>query len=198
VREIALHLLDIAENSIAAGAKEIEILVEEDLSSDRLRLMVQDNGRGMKADILAQVGDPFMTSRNTRKVGLGIPLLKAAAEACRGSLKMSSTPGRGTRLEVEFQWSHIDRMPLGDLAGTLFVLVIGQPQVHWLFTYRVYAPENGGLGEFIFDDALIKQTLGEIPLTEPEVLAYIRKALREGIDRVRRTAEQVEQVVGLS
>ena len=97
-------------------------------------MSVEDNGKGMDAEMVARVTDPFVTSRTTRKVGLGIPLLKAAAEACEGGLTIQSEPGKGTWCEVEFQRSHIDRMPLGDLAATMLTLVVGSPEVHWIFT----------------------------------------------------------------
>ena len=180
MREIALHLLDIAENSVAAGAKTIEIIVEEDLANDRLKISVQDNGRGMDEPLLARVSDPFMTSRTTRKVGLGIPLFKAAAEACNGHLSLTSALGKGTRLEAEFQRSHIDRMPLGDLAGTMLTLVVSFPEIHWLFHYRA----NGV--EFSFDDEPIKKELGEIPLAEPAILAFIRELLEKGVGSVQK------------
>jgi len=94
MREITLHLLDIAQNSVSAAARNIEISVEEDLHTDRLKAVVQDDGRGMDEDLLERVVDPFVTSRTTRKVGLGIPLLKAAAEACNGGLWIASRPGQ--------------------------------------------------------------------------------------------------------
>jgi hypothetical protein len=181
LREIALHLLDIAENSIAAGASSIEVSVEEDLENDRLKIAVQDNGRGIDEQILAQVTDPFVTTRTTRKIGLGIPLFKAAAEACNGYLHITSILGQGTRIEVEFQGSHIDRMPLGDLAGTMLNLVICQPDIHWLFHYRA------GNQEFLFDDKPIKTELAGIPLTEPAVLAFIKKSLKDGIESIQQT-----------
>jgi hypothetical protein len=184
MREIALHLLDIAENSVTAGARTVEITVEEDTRDDRLRVVVQDDGRGMDPELLARVADPFVTSRTTRKVGLGIPLLKAAAEACNGGLRITSTPGQGTRLEAEFQRSHIDRMPLGDLAGTMFALVVGWPKVHWVLHYRIDDDH------FTFDDAPIKQELQDIPLTEPAVLTFLRDYLQEGIRSVQRAARQ--------
>jgi hypothetical protein len=174
-----LHLLDIAENSVAAGAKTIEIIVEEDLANDRLKISVQDNGRGMDEALLARVSDPFVTSRTTRKVGLGIPLFKAAAEACNGHLSLTSALGKGTRLEAEFQRSHIDRMPLGDLAGTMLTLVVSFPEIHWLFHYRA----NGV--EFSFDDEPIKKELGEIPLAEPAILAFMRELLEKGVGSVQ-------------
>ncbi len=179
MRELALHLLDIAENSVAANASTIEIDIDEDLKVDRLRLAVTDNGKGMDAATAASVIDPFVTSRTTRKVGLGIPLLKEAAELCNGYLKIDSTVGKGTRLECEFQHSHIDRMPLGDVAGTLLTLVIANPHIQWLLNYRV----NEAV--FEFDSLPIVQELGDVPLTEPSILAFVREMLQDGIAEVR-------------
>jgi hypothetical protein len=179
LREIALHLLDIAENSVTAAATCIEILVDEDMRNDRLKIVVQDNGQGMDETMLARVVDPFVTGRTTRKVGLGIPLFKAAAEACNGYLKIDSTVGHGTCLQAEFQHSHIDRMPLGDLAGTMLHLVIGHPEVHWFFQYQV------GDHTFTFDDGPIKEELTGLPLTEPAILTFLRELLEEGVARVQ-------------
>lgn len=185
LKELSLHLLDIAENSVAAGAGHIEILVEEDLPQDWLRFTVTDDGKGMNEQLLARISDPFVTSRTTRKVGLGIPLLQAAAESCGGNLQISSVPGQGTRLMAEFQRSHIDRMPLGDLSGTLLTLLIGWPQIHWRFIYRVKTqPESSGT-EFIFDDEPIKRELEGISLTEPDILSFIKQLLYEGISRIQ-------------
>jgi hypothetical protein len=198
VREIALHLLDIAENSLAAAADRIEITVQEDLLSDRLKCLVQDNGRGMDAATLARITDPFVTSRTTRKVGLGLPFLKAAAEACQGCLSLVSAPGQGTRLEVEFQRSHIDRMPLGDLAGTWLTLLVTCPKVHWLFGYQARIPGKANEVVFTFDDEAIKQTLGDVPLTEPAILAFLRNLLQEGVSKVQRAIAAAEVITSSS
>jgi hypothetical protein len=179
MKELALHMLDIAENSIAAGARNIELIVEEDLANDRLRLCVADDGCGMDAEMVSMVANPFITTRTTRKVGLGIPLLKAAAEACQGGLEIASTPGVGTKIWAEFQHSHIDRMPLGDLASTMLTLCISYPQAHWVLRYAV------DRREFVFDDQPIKETLQGVPLTEPDVLAFLRTLLEDGISGVR-------------
>jgi len=183
LKELALHLLDIVNNSISAHSKNIEIAVIEDTATDRLQMSVKDDGTGMDAQMLSMVTDPFVTSRTTRKVGLGIPLLKAAAEACNGGLKIQSQLGKGTQVEVEFQRSHIDRMPLGDLAGTIRSLEIGFPEVHLVFRYRV---DDAG---FVFDDAPIKKELEGIPLTEPAVLTFLREYLEEGIKAVQKKAQ---------
>jgi len=179
LRELALHLLDIAENSVSSNAQNILIEVGEDTRSNRLYFVIQDDGVGMDSDTVAQITDPFVTSRTTRKVGLGIPLLKAAAEACNGNLKINSTPGKGTSVEVEFQRNHIDLMPLGNIACTIQTLVIGSPEIHWQFIYR--ANEQ----VFEFDDEFIKQVLGDIPLSEPGVITYIREYLQDGINSIQ-------------
>lgn len=179
MRELALHILDVAENSVAARAQSVEISVLEDVASDRLSISVRDDGIGMDEEMLGQVTDPFVTSRTTRRVGLGIPFLKAAAESCNGSFVIDSTPGKGTWLQVDFQHSHIDRMPLGDLSGTMLTLLVTFPDTHWVFRYSV----NGT--EFVFDDALVKETLAGVSLAEPQVLAYLRDWLQVGMADVR-------------
>jgi anti-sigma regulatory factor (Ser/Thr protein kinase) len=175
LRELSLHLLDIAENSVTAKAKNVVIVVSEDSRTDRLHMAILDDGVGMNAETAAHVTDPFVTSRTTRKVGLGLPFLKMAAESCNGYLTVHSQEGVGTRVDVEFQRSHIDRMPLGDLSGTILSLVIGYPQVHWTFTYR------GNDREFIFNDAVVKNELDGISLSEPSVIQFLREMISEGI-----------------
>jgi hypothetical protein len=178
LRELALHLLDIAENSVAAKAKNITITVKEDIVHDRLFMSVEDDGTGMDAEMAAKITDPFVTSRKTRKVGLGIPLLKEAAEACNGFLKIESKLGKGTLLSVEFQRSHIDRMPLGDLATTIYGLVVAYPDIHFKFDYKVDKEE------FNFDDAPIKAELKDVPLTDPLVLSFLRELLESGVSNI--------------
>lgn len=184
MRELALHILDIAENSISAEATKIRIAVVEDLISDQLKIFIEDDGKGMNSETVAIITDPFITSRTTRKVGLGIPFFKAAAEACEGSFSIASEVGMGTKVCATFKHSHIDRMPLGDLVSTLLSLIIGTPEVHWLFEYQV--DEH----RYVFDDEPVKQILEGIPLSEPTVMKYIRETLEEGIGSVRLQAFQ--------
>lgn len=179
MKEISLHILDIAENSVNADAKRIEIVVSEHIKNDKLTLLIKDDGRGMDSATVQRISDPFVTSRTTRKVGLGIPFLKAAAEACQGGLEIRSQPGRGTEIEVTFQHSHIDRMPLGDLQATFLQLLIGYPHVHWVFRYRMDERE------FCLDDAEIKQTLEDVPLSDPAVISFLRQLISNGFEQVR-------------
>jgi hypothetical protein len=183
MREIALHLLDIAENSVAAESQNISIHVREDFSHDRLSVCVIDDGRGMDATTAQQVQDPFYTTRTTRNVGLGIPLLKLAAEMADGNFSLQSDVGKGTWVEAEFRHSHIDRMPLGDLPSTFLTLLISHPQIEWTFLYRV-TDQDKKSRDFLFESAELKSKLGNISLTEPEVLTFLRGIFEEGIEAV--------------
>jgi hypothetical protein len=186
MKEIALHLLDLAENSVSAGAWDVQILVCEDLKADKLSAVVADNGRGMTAEMVKMVVDPFVTSRTTRKVGLGIPLLKEAAEASNGGLMISSVPGKGTQVEVVFQHSHIDRMPLGKLDATFLGLTVAHPDVHWVFDYTAQPLNGAPAAHFVFDDQPVKEILVDTPLTHPDVLAYLRETLEAGLAEARK------------
>jgi Histidine kinase-, DNA gyrase B-, and HSP90-like ATPase len=181
MREIALHLLDLAENSAAADSCNIRIEVHEDLQRDLLSACVTDDGRGMDTETARNVQDPFYTTRTTRKVGLGIPLLKLAAEQAEGRFSLKSEPAQGTRVEAVFRHSHIDRMPLGDLSATFLTALLSHPSIHWTFNYRV-TDLDGNDREFIFDDEEFKSELGELSLTEPEVLTFVRGTIEEGIE----------------
>ena len=173
LRELALHILDIAENSLNAGATLVTIEVIEDTHADKLTIRVADNGHGMAAELAARVLDPFVTSRKTRRVGLGLPFLKQAAELCNGRLTIDSAQGKGTTVTASFQHSHIDRMPLGDLPGTILMLVVGYP--HADFVYRHSVNDQ----TFEFDTRPIKAELGEVALSEPEVIAFLKKQISD-------------------
>jgi hypothetical protein len=182
MRELALHLLDIAENSAAARATTIRIEVIEDLVNDRLSMKIIDNGKGMDEEMVKTVTDPFVTSRTTRKVGLGIPLLKEAAEACDGTLVINSKVGVGTTIIVDFKRSHIDRMPLGDLSTTFLNLMIAHPKIQFIFDYKA------GTEEFYLDDKTIKDELEGVPLTEPVILNFLRTLFETGVAGIQPAA----------
>lgn len=176
MKEISLHLLDIAQNSISADAAHIDISVEVDRAADRMRCEVRDDGRGMDGDFQKKVTDPFATSRTTRKVGLGIPFFKEGAEGCDGEFELESAPGAGTRIAASFRISHIDRPPLGDMAETMYGLVCCNDAIDFTYTYRVDDKT------FSFDTRAVREALGgEIPLSTPAVAAWIRDCLSEGI-----------------
>ena len=174
MKELALHMLDIAQNSIAAGARRVALTVEE--SGGRIHLEVADDGRGMDPAFLARVTDPFTTTRTTRKVGLGLPLLRLAAEQTGGGLEIRSAPGKGTTVTAAFFSGHIDCPPLGDMAATVALLVQGLPEGMDL----VYAHRRGG-ETFQMDTAQLREILGpEVPLSLPEVTRWVEDYIREG------------------
>ncbi len=174
-RELSQHILDIAENSAAAGATLLVIDIRENLCADRLIITITDNGHGMNADMLQRVADPWATTRTTRRVGLGIPFFKQAAEMCAGCFDIESGYGQGTRVTAIFQHSHIDRPPLGDLIGTLLCIIVGYP--HLDLIYRHHLNDQ----TFVLDVRDIREVLGnEIPLSDPDVLAFLRSTLEEG------------------
>jgi anti-sigma regulatory factor (Ser/Thr protein kinase) len=174
--EISLNILDVAQNSVTAGSVLTEIGVLADRGEDRLEVAIGDCGRGMTAEQAEKVTDPFYTTRKTRKVGLGVPFLKMAAELTGGSFHIESTPGVGTKVTAVFGLSHIDRMPLGDIAGTMIALVGSNPELDFILRYRL--DENG----FIMDTREFRQVLEGVPLSEPEVLRYIEDFINENIE----------------
>ena len=173
MRELSLNVLDIAQNSLSAGASLVEIVVSEDTEKDELVISVRDNGRGMTPEQAARVRDPFYTTRTTRKVGMGVPLFRMAAEMAGGELTLQSELGKGTEVTARFVRSHIDRMPLGDMVGTMTALIRLNPQVD--FVYRRCF--NGR--EAVTDTRELRQVLGEVPLDTPEVMEWIDGYLRE-------------------
>lgn len=168
-----MNVLDVAENSTRAGASLVAITVDADFSSDRLTVVIDDNGCGMTKEQVAQVCDPFFTSRTTRKVGLGVPFFKLAAESTGGSFTIASEPGVGTKVIAVFVLSHIDRMPLGDINATIHTLAVYHPDTDFVYRYR-YNDRS-----FTMDTREFRQVLGDIPFDSPEISAYIMDYLNE-------------------
>ena len=145
MQDLSLHILDIVENALAASATRISILIDEDTARDVLSLEIRDNGKGMDAEARARALDPFYTTRTTRRVGLGLPLLAQAARESGGTLEIASGPGQGTTIKAVFQRSHPDRKPLGDVAETLGTILSGRPELDLQFEYRKDAQCVAGL-----------------------------------------------------
>ncbi len=178
MEDLSLHILDVAENGITAGASLIQITVEEDLKADTLSIAIEDNGRGMEPEFLAKVLDPFVTTRTTRKVGLGLSLFQQTAQEADGDLTVSSTPGVGTKVKVIMSHSHIDRKPMGNMAETMTTLIEGHPEVDFVYEHR----KNGT--EYLLDTREIRAELEEVPLNSPEVVRLIREDLLSGLEEI--------------
>ncbi|MDQ5986777.1 MAG: Anti-sigma F factor [Syntrophus sp. SKADARSKE-3] len=180
--ELALHLLDIAENSTRAGASNIIIRIREDSVEDRFVVEIIDDGRGMDEEALAKALDPFYTTKKVRRVGLGLPMLAQAAENTGGKLQLASELGKGTTLCVTFGLRHIDRQPLGDVAGAIVTLIAGNPDSRFLYEH-----EHDGQS-FKLDTAELVEELGGVPINHIEVLKYIRNYINEGLEEIHSEA----------
>ena len=136
MEDLSLHILDIAENSISASAKRIEIRIDENEVKDLLTIEIKDDGKGMDEQTLQKALDPFFTTRNTRRVGLGLSLLAQAARETDGNLVLDSRNGQGTTVKATFSFSHPDRKPMGDILETIRTLVVGYPGVDFLYEHK--------------------------------------------------------------
>ncbi len=173
MRELSLNILDIAENSVKAGATLIGISIR--VKQGLIEIQINDNGSGMDEQFLAKVTDPFTTTRNTRKVGMGIPLFKMAAEMSGGSFKIESREKVGTTVTARFQKDNIDTPPLGSLEDSLIALIAANCIIDYVFVYSVEDKE------FVLDTREIKKMLDGIPLDEAEVLSYMKQMVKENI-----------------
>ena len=173
MRELSLNVLDVAQNSIAAAATLVTIEIEE--AKGMLTIRIGDNGRGMTDEQLEQIRDPFYTTRKTRRVGMGIPLFRMAAEMAGGSLAIESEVGVGTTVTACFGLDHIDRMPLGDMVGTMDTLIRLNPGIDFLYRHTV--DERS----FELDTRSLREVLDGVPLSEPDIMDWIDANLTEGI-----------------
>ena len=173
MRELSLNVLDIAQNSISAGALLVEIEVIEDSVNHELLIGIYDDGKGMTPEQLESVRDPFFTTRTTRKVGMGIPLFKFAAEMTGGRLEMESEVGVGTKVRAYFKTDHLDFTPIGDMTSTIITLVT--MNLHMDFIYRRKLNSD----EFTVDTRQLKEILGDVPLNEPNITLWIQQYINE-------------------
>lgn len=178
MKELSLHILDIVQNSIKAKAKNITVDIDEDAVSDKLTITIIDDGCGMSEEFLAQVRDPFTTTRTTRKTGMGISLFEAAAMQTGGALDIQSRLGEGTTLTVWFGLSSIDRAPLGDMAGTMVTIIGGAPDIDYIYRHKT------NKDEFVLDTRELREVLGDVPFDVPDVLNWINGYIEEGLAEI--------------
>lgn len=183
VEDICFHLVDLVQNSVAAGAGDIRLNIMESKNQDTLTLEVADDGRGMDTETQEKVQDPFFTTKSFKRVGLGIPLLKATAQICRGDFNIRSTVGRGTAVKASMQKSHLDCPPLGNLEETLLSLLVSLDQINLQFFY------HSDRGEFSISSNAVRQQVGELHFSHPEVYQFLREYIHEGLGQILAPAE---------
>ena len=180
MKELSLNILDIAMNSVRAGAKNVGIKIDE--TDKTLVFTVSDDGKGMSEEFLKRASDPFCTTRTTRNVGMGLPLLKLAAQQTGGDTEIKSISedddrvNHGTVIKAFFYKNTVDFTPLGDIVSTLVTLIQGSPDIHWTFNHK-----KGG-GDVLLDTNALKNVLGDVPLDTPDVLVWIKEYLTEQYD----------------
>ena len=175
MRELSLHILDVVENGITAGGNCIWIEVDEARKKDQLKIVTRDNGSGMPIEKLENINDPFITSRTSRRVGLGLSLLAAATKRCDGILRVDTRPGKGTEIEATFRYNHIDRAPLGDMAATITTLVIGNPGIDFVYSHCI----DGN--NFSLDTREIRTEMQNLSLSHPVVIQHLSEIIHSAL-----------------
>jgi signal transduction histidine kinase len=178
VLELALHILDIVENSVRAGATLVRILIRENRAKDLFLMRITDNGSGMTPEERQRALDPFYTTKKVRRVGLGLPMLSDAADRTGGKMTLRSKPGTGTVGEAAFGLSHIDRQPMGNIVSTLITIIVGNPGIDLLYRHEVDGRS------YLLDTKEIKKELEDVPLNHPEVTGFLREHIAEGLSDI--------------
>ena len=176
MKDISMHIMDILQNSIRAQADRVELNVTEDHAADTLTLEFIDNGTGMSKETLEKVLNPFFTTRTTRKVGLGLSLLKQNAEQTGGSLDIQSELGKGTVVKAVFGLSHWDRQPMGDLPGTLILTVSAHPEIRFIFRYKSETID------FVFDTDEVNEVLEGASLQDPSIIQDLKELVSANLE----------------
>jgi len=178
LEDLSLHILDIVENAIAAKAKRIDVLIREEVNEDRLVIEIIDDGIGMDKQVREKATDPFFTTRTSRKVGLGLSLMAQAAREAGGMLRVESELGKGTKVIATFQYSHIDRKPLGSMIETMATLLLGNPELDISYSHQ----KEGKT--YTLSSQALKEQFKNRPLTGPEVIQWLKRHLKEGLAQI--------------
>lgn len=178
MKELSLHVYDLMENSTAANAKDVFLTIRDSMADNIFHFTIKDNGKGMSPEFLARVTDPYTTSRTTRKVGLGLPLIKMNSEHCGGGMHIDSEVGVGTTLQFWFQHNHWDRPPMGDLVGTLVMLVSQHEDIHFVIRYIT------DKDEFVFDTDEVREALGGMSMNNLEIIGMLKEMIAENLSDI--------------
>lgn len=178
MNNISMHILDIVQNSISGKATFIEIVIKEDAEKNIFEIIIKDNGVGIDKEMLTQVADPYITTRTTRKVGLGLPLLKYSTSQANGYLKVNSESGIGTLVNAVFQYNHIDRPPLGDISGTIVLLVAANPDIDFKYIHHINNKK------YEFNTHEVKVILGDIKISDPKIRGFLKEMIVENLNEM--------------
>ncbi len=167
------HIMDIAMNAVRAGGRNVSIAVVSKKERNLLTVTITDDGAGMTEDVARAAMDPFFSTKEKKRIGLGIPLLQGAAEMCGGDFSLESSPGKGTTVRATFALDHPDLPPLGNMKETILLLCVSNPEVRFIFHYQ----DDGK--EFVLDTQEIHELLDGVPISHPEVIDFLERYLDE-------------------
>lgn len=190
MNELSLHVLDILGNSVRAGATRIGLSITESRSKNIYRILFEDDGRGMPQETLDEVFNPWMTSRKERRVGMGLCLLKQAAELCGGRVTVVSNPGEGTRVEALFEYLHLDRPVAGDLAGTVVMTAASSPEVDLVYTHTT------DTGEYHFSSREVREVLEGTTLDNAAIMQAVQEMVEANLAEIKAEGDTPAVLVG--
>jgi len=173
-----LHILDIVQNSVAAGAKNITVEVIDNIEKNIYSITVTDDGSGMSKDEAEKVIDPFYTTRTTRKVGLGIPLMKLNAELTGGSFAIDTEKGKGTKINALFKHNHVDRPIMGDIAGVFVLSMVSYENIRWVYNHKT------AFGEYKIDSYEIAEAMKGVSLNQNKVIKFLKEMINENLKEI--------------
>lgn len=179
MKEFSMFIMDLAENSIRAEASRVKIETVDSIVSDIYNTSIEDNGKGMDQEMVKCCLDPFFSTRKTRKIGLGLPLIKQYAQMAGGDINLESEVGVGTKLEISMVRSNIDRVPLGDIASTLYLILLSYPEVH--LTYK----HKSDFGEYIYDSYEILELMDGVSITDSDITVAIKELIRNSMKDIK-------------
>ncbi len=187
MEDLAMQMLEIIMNTVHADSREIEIRIVDSEAENLISMTVSDDGKGMNKALLQRVTDPFVTTRETRRIGMGIPFMKGLTEQCGGRFSMRSRPGEGTMLTATVQRDHIDTPPMGDLGEMMMNSIQADENIDYKFNYRT------DKGEFAFDTREAREMLDGVSLLEPSILLWLRDYIRQGVEQARTGGELTDR-----
>ncbi len=179
MQDLSLHILDIVENSIDAGATKIEIMIDEDIEHNQLKIKIKDNGKGMDKETLKKVLDPFYTTKTVRRVGMGLSLFAQTIQEAEGKIVIKSKLKKGTSVSATLKYNHIDRKPMGNMIETIMALLATKAHdIDFIYVHRKNKEE------FILNTKEIKKELDGVMINEPEVLKFLRTQIKKGLKEI--------------
>lgn len=179
MQEISMNIMDIVQNSIKAHATQVEIFIIENIVNNLFEFLVKDNGKGIEKNLIEKIKDPFFTSRSTRKIGLGVPFVNQMCQMCGGNLNIESEVGIGTTIDATMEYNNIDRPPLGDISSTIQAIIISNPYIDFIYKH-IYNNKEFGLST-----KDMKEILGDIPFSNPEVSVWIKDYIEQNLLLIR-------------